>query len=73
MRGPLIRAHVEAIQRARAEGIPVRGYFHWSLMDNFEWDKGYRPRFGLYRVDRTSLERVPAGGADVFAELAPSR
>jgi beta-glucosidase len=71
MRGALIRGHYEAIQRARAEGIPVRGYFHWSLMDNFEWDKGYRPRFGLYRVDRETLERTPAGGADVFAELAP--
>jgi len=73
MRGPLIRGHVEAIQRARAEGIPVRGYFHWSLMDNFEWDTGYRPRFGLYSVAPETLERRPAGGADVFADLAPSR
>ena len=40
-------------------------------MDNFEWDKGYRPRFGLYRVDRETLERTPAGGADVFATLSP--
>jgi beta-glucosidase len=71
MRGALIRGHVEALHRALAEGIPVRGYFHWSLMDNFEWDKGYRPRFGLYRVDRETLERTPAPGADVFAALAP--
>ncbi len=73
MRETLIRAHVEAIQRARAEGIPVRGYFHWTLMDNFEWDKGYRPRFGLHRVDRETLERTRAGGADVFAGLAPAQ
>jgi beta-glucosidase len=70
-RGPLIRGQVEAIQRARAEGARIEGYFHWSLMDNFEWDKGYRPRFGLYRVDRQTLARTPAGGADVFAALAP--
>jgi beta-glucosidase len=71
MRGPLIRAHVEAIQWARAEGIPVQGYLHWTLMDNFEWDKGYRPRFGLHRVDPETLERTPAGGAHEFAALAP--
>jgi beta-glucosidase len=71
MRGPLIRGQLEAILRARAEGIPVEGYFHWSLMDNFEWEKGYRPRFGLFRVDRETLARTPAGGADVFAALAP--
>jgi beta-glucosidase len=71
MRGPLIRGQVEAIQRARAEGVAVEGYFHWSLMDNFEWEKGYRPRFGLYRVDRQTLARTPAGGADVFTALAP--
>jgi beta-glucosidase len=46
-RGPLIRGQFEAIQRARQEGIPVEGYFHWTLVDNFEWDKGYRPRFGV--------------------------
>jgi beta-glucosidase len=71
MRGPLVRGQVEAIQRARAEGVRVEGYFHWTLVDNFEWEKGYRPRFGLYRLDRQSLARTPAGGADVFAELAP--
>ena len=72
MRGKLIRGQVEAIQRARAEGVRVLGYFHWSLIDNFEWDKGYRPRFGLYRVDRQTLARTPAGGADVFSALAPA-
>jgi beta-glucosidase len=71
VRGPLIRGQVEAIQRARAAGVRVDGYFHWTLVDNFEWDKGYRPRFGLYRLDRQTGARMPAGGADVFAALAP--
>jgi beta-glucosidase len=71
MRGRLLRGQVEAIQRARAEGVPVEGYFHWTLVDNFEWEKGYRPRFGLYRLDRQTLARTPAGGSDVFGALAP--
>jgi beta-glucosidase len=71
LRGTLIRGQRLAIDRALAEGIAVEGYLHWSLLDNFEWDKGYRPRFGLFRVDRATLERTPAGGTDVFAGLAP--
>jgi beta-glucosidase len=71
LRGTLIRGQRLAVDRAIAEGIPVKGYLHWSLIDNFEWEKGYRPRFGLFRVDRQTLERTPAAGADVFAALAP--
>ena len=41
------------------DGIPVKGYFHWSLMDNFEWQMGYRMRFGLISVDRATMERTP--------------
>ncbi len=51
----------------------MEGYFHWTLVDNFEWEKGYRPRFGLFRLDRETLARTPAGGADVFTALAPPR
>jgi beta-glucosidase len=71
-RGAYIRAHAYAAQRAIAEGVPVRGYFHWSLIDNFEWAEGFAPRFGLLRVDYATLARAPAGGADVFATLAPT-
>jgi beta-glucosidase len=73
MRGDYIHGHAYAVSRALAEGVPVRGYFYWSLMDNFEWAEGFAPRFGLFRVDYPTLERRPAGGADTFAALAPPR
>lgn len=53
------------------EGIPVRGYFSWSLIDNFEWAEGLGPRFGLYRVDYGTLERTATAGNREFARLAP--
>ena len=47
------------VQRCLADGIPVKGYFYWSLMDNFEWQKGYAMNFGLIAVDRDTLTRTP--------------
>jgi len=52
-----IRESLGWVHKALGAGIDVRGYFHWSLLDNFEWDKGFWPRFGLVEVDRTTLER----------------
>jgi beta-glucosidase len=69
-RGAFLKDHLAAVAAAVREGIDVRGYFHWSLLDNFEWAEGFEPRFGLYRVDYATFERTPAPGADVFAELA---
>jgi beta-glucosidase len=54
-----IASHVEAMHRAIAAGVPVEGYFAWTLMDNFEWAFGYAKRFGLVYVDFPTLERVP--------------
>jgi len=68
----VVRA-LEQIQRAKKAGADVRGYYHWSLYDNFEWAEGYKPRFGLYRVDYQTYERIPTKGADVFAEIAGAR
>jgi beta-glucosidase len=52
-----VRAHLREARRAIAAGIPLRGYFLWSLLDNFEWERGYGPRFGLVRVDYHTQQR----------------
>jgi beta-glucosidase len=54
-----ISAHVAAMADAVAAGVDLRGYFHWSLIDNFEWARGYAPRFGLIHVDYTTQVRTP--------------
>ena len=54
-----IRRALEGVSRCLADGIPVRGYFYWSLMDNFEWQKGYSMQFGLVAVNRETMERTP--------------
>jgi beta-glucosidase len=54
-----IRSHIEAVGRAVADDVPVKGYFVWSLLDNFEWAWGYWKRFGIVYVDFPTLERVP--------------
>jgi len=65
---------LEQIQHARNQGADVRGYYHWSLTDNFEWAEGYGPAFGLYEVDRTgAYPRTATEGATVLGEIAGSR
>jgi beta-glucosidase len=54
-----LRNYLAQLQRATSEGVPVRGYFLWSLMDNFEWIYGFEKRFGLYRVDFDTQVRTP--------------
>jgi beta-glucosidase len=64
---------LEQIARARDEGVDVRGYFHWSLFDNFEWALGFGPRFGLYTVDYNTYARTPTDGAMVYGDIANAR
>ncbi|MGW4402596.1 GH1 family beta-glucosidase [Nonomuraea sp. NPDC004702] len=54
-----LRGHIDAVMAARAEGVDVRGYFVWSLLDNFEWAEGYHQRFGLVHVDFATGRRTP--------------
>jgi beta-glucosidase len=64
-----ILAHVGKVGQAISEGADVRGYFVWSLFDNYEWAYGYDKRFGIVRVDYTTLERTPKDSALAYAEL----
>ena len=54
-----LRLHLIELHKAIQEGVNLRGYFIWSLMDNFEWASGYRPRFGIIRVDYSTQRRIP--------------
>jgi beta-glucosidase len=58
-----LREHRAAMERALRDGVPLRGYFAWSLLDNFEWAHGYTKRFGLYFVDFATQERIPKESA----------
>jgi beta-glucosidase len=68
-RPDFLRMHFEEIRKAEARGIPIHGYFHWSLLDNYEWLEGYEPKFGLYEVDRATMERRPRASVEVFRSL----
>jgi beta-glucosidase len=64
-----LRDHLEAIGRAIDAGAPVEGYFAWSLLDNFEWAKGYTQRFGLVHVDYRTQQRRPKDSAFYYADV----
>ncbi len=64
-----LRNYLTQLQRATSEGVPVRGYFLWSLMDNFEWADGYTNRFGLHYVDYTTQKRTPKLSAAFYREV----
>jgi beta-glucosidase len=61
---------LRGVRRCLDDGIDVRGYFVWSLMDNFEWAHGYGPKFGLHSVDRTTFERRAKPSAGWFGQVA---
>ncbi|MGN6524513.1 MAG: glycoside hydrolase family 1 protein, partial [Actinomycetes bacterium] len=67
-----LREHLLAMQQAISDGADVRGYFLWSLLDNFEWAYGYHQRFGLVRVDYETLERIPKASGLWYAAVAGS-
>lgn len=69
-RSAFIRQAAEGVQSCITDGIPVKGYFYWSLLDNFEWQKGFSMTFGLIAVDRATQTRHPKESLAVLGELA---
>lgn len=64
-----LRAHIMAAHDAMKAGVNLKGYYVWSLMDNFEWNRGYSPRFGIIRVDFPTQRRIPKQSAQWFKEV----
>ena len=67
------RSHLRAVRAAIEQGVDVRGYFAWSLLDNLEWSLGYSKRFGLVHVNFETLERTPKDSAKFYADVVASR
>lgn len=61
--------HIQEVAKAIQEGCPVKGYFHWSLIDNFEWERAWTQRFGLWELDTQTQERRKRSTVDIYAEI----
>ena len=72
-RARYFNSHLAAIDAAMREGVDVRGYFAWSLMDNFEWSHGYEKRFGIVHVDYATQARTPKDSALAFRQFLAGR
>jgi beta-glucosidase len=73
LRVDYLRRHLVALRAALTAGVDVRGYFVWSLLDNFEWSHGYSKRFGIVHVDFASQKRTPKKSAHFYARVIASR
>jgi beta-glucosidase len=72
LRWDFMASHLRCVHRALADGAPVTGYLYWALLDNFEWDKGFAPRFGLIHVDYATLHRTIRYSAHKFSQVCLS-
>ena len=70
VRARLIPAALAGLRQLIAEGVPVKGYMHWSLIDNFEWVQGFKMQYGLCSVDRATFARTPKPSAQIFGAIA---
>ena len=68
-----LAGHLDAFARAAAAGVDLRGYYAWTLLDNFEWAEGYAPTFGLVHVDRATQRRTPKASAHWYRDLLAGR
>jgi len=64
-----MKGHIDTLEKCMKKGIDVRGYFYWSLIDNYEWLQGLDARFGLYKVDFDTLKRIPTAAATYYSYL----
>ena len=69
LRPEYLRLHLLEVAKAIQEGVDIRGYYYWSLLDNFEWIKGFWPRFGLYQVDYETFERKKTASATLMQKI----
>lgn len=69
LRPQFLREHLAVVADLIEWGVDLRGYYYWSLLDNFEWIKGFGPRFGLYHVDYENFSRRPTESAELFREI----
>ncbi len=70
VRADLIPGALGELKKVMDEGVPVKGYLHWTLLDNFEWVSGYKHQYGLIQVDRNTFERTPKPSARVLSAIA---
>ncbi len=68
-RGDYLVSHLKQIAAASESGLDIRGYYHWSLIDNFEWVKGFWPRFGLFSVNYDTFERTERASATIYRRI----
>ncbi|MGB9728176.1 MAG: family 1 glycosylhydrolase, partial [Nitrososphaeria archaeon] len=74
LRANFILEHLNVLEKAvEEEKIDVRGYFHWSLIDNYEWAQGYRMRFGLYHVNFNTKERIARKSSETYKKIVFSQ
>jgi beta-glucosidase len=73
LRVDYLRDHIRAVRTAMRQGVNVRGYYVWSLLDNFEWALGYAKRFGIIHVDYETLKRTPKASARYYADVIKAK
>lgn len=72
LRVSYLRSHLLAVYEALQQGVDLRGYFAWSLLDNFEWSAGFAKRFGLYQIEPGTLRRIPKASSSFYADVIGS-
>jgi beta-glucosidase len=72
LRVAYLRSHIAAAREAMRQGVPLKGYFAWSLLDNFEWSQGYSMRFGIIHVDYSTQERTVKSSGAFYSKVARS-